>query len=154
MGDSRALIQVLVDEALPELQRLLPAGRSDMSDQALALQWRAAAQVRGTLFERPGFAVSYEADHAPRPSPGGRLVSVYDCSGPDRLAERLASFGSALKCIGVAGPRPLRQRLAQAIRRVGPARICRAGEMQTPAFDTYADGQPPLAGLLSFIDAD
>jgi hypothetical protein len=26
------------------------------------------------------------------------------------------------------------------------------GDMQTPPFDAYADGQPPLEGLFTFVD--
>lgn len=149
---ARALARCLADEALPELGRVLPPGPSDTATQARALQWRAAAQVRGELFDGAGFAVSYEATLPLRPSPGGRLVAVHDCADADALAAALGVFGAALKCIGVAGPRELRQRLARRVRGFAPARICRAGEMQTPPFDAFADGQPPLSGLLSFVE--
>jgi hypothetical protein len=150
---ARDFARALFEDALPELARLLPPGAASLPDAALALQWRAGAQVRGRLFDGGTFAVSYEATHAPRPSPGGRLVGVYDCDGPDDLARALAPVASSLKCVGVAGPRDHRLRLAQSLRLMASARVCRAGEMQTPPFHAYADGQPPLAGLLSFIEA-
>lgn len=124
-----------------------------MSDKAEALQWRAAAQVRGKLFDGARFAVSYEGRHEPRPSPGGRLVSTYDCDSPDDFARAVGRFGATLKCVGVAGSREHRLRLAQSLRLMAAPRICRAGEMQTPPFHAYADGQPPLGGFLSFIEA-
>ncbi|HKP64482.1 MAG TPA: acyl-CoA reductase [Polyangiales bacterium] len=152
-GDARSFARSLAETALPELARLLPPGAATLSDQALALQWRAAAQVRGELFEGRGYAVSYESNHAPRSSPGGRLISVYDCPAPDAAIQALRPFGSALKCIGVAGPRELRLELAQCLRPFSAARVCRAGEMQTPPFHAYADGQAPLFGLLAFSEA-
>lgn len=151
--DAREFARVMYEETLPELARLLPPGAAGLADRAQSLQWRAAAQVRGKLFDGRTFAVSYEARHEPRPSPGGRLIGVYDCDGPDDLARALASVAPALKCVGVAGPRDHRLRLAQSLRLTAAARVCRAGEMQTPPFHGYADGQPPLAGLLSFIEA-
>jgi hypothetical protein len=150
---AREFARVMFEETLPELARLLPPGAAGLADRANALQWRAAAQVRGELFEGHTFAVSYEARHEPRPSPGGRLVGVYECDGPDDLARALVALAPALKCVGVAGPRDQRLRLAQSLRLMAAARVCRAGEMQTPPFHAYADGQPPLAGLLSFIEA-
>ncbi len=151
--DARGFARMLFEDALPELARLLPPSAATLSDGADALQWRAAAQVRGELFDGRTFAVSYEAEHAPRPSPGGRLLGVYDTDGPDRAALALTPFGSALKCVGFAGPREQRLRFAQALRLTAAARVCRAGDMQTPPFHAYADGQPPLAGLLTFIEA-
>lgn len=151
--DAKGFAKVLCDETLPELERLLPSGAASLPDKAEALQWRAAAQVRGRLFDGKTFAASYEGRHEPRPSPGGRLVSTYDCDSPDDFARAIASFGPMLKCVGVAGRREYRYRLAQSLRLMAAPRICRAGEMQTPPFNAYADGQPPLAGLLSFIEA-
>jgi hypothetical protein len=151
--DARGFARVMCEEALPQVERLLPLGAASLSDKAEALQWKAAAQVRGKLFDGKSFAVSYEARNEPRPSPGGRLVGVYDCDGPDDLVRALTPVGAALKCVGVAGPREHRWRLAQSLRFMVSARVCRAGEMQTPPFSAYADGQPPLAGLLSFIEA-
>jgi hypothetical protein len=98
--------------------------------------------------------VSYEARNSPRPSPGGRLISIYECDSPDDFARAVSPMGSALKCVGVAGARENRIHLAQCMRLTAAPRICRAGEMQTPPFQAYADGQPPLAGLLSYIEAN
>lgn len=151
--DGRGFARVLFEETLPELAQLLPPGAATLADQAQALQWRGAAQVRGELFDGRTFAVSYEATHDPRPSPGGRLISVYDCDSPDDFARAIAPVGGALKCVGVAGGREYRMRLAQSLRLTAAPRICRAGEMQTPPFQIYADGQAPLAGFMSFIEA-
>lgn len=150
--DARGFARVLFEETLPEVARALPPGKPNLADQAQALQWRGAAQVRGELFDGKTFAVSYEARNEPRPSPGGRLVSVYECDSPDDFARALAPVGSALKCIGVAGAREYRNRLAQSLRLTAAPRICRIGEMQTPPFQAYADGQAPLAGFLSYIE--
>jgi hypothetical protein len=151
--EGRGFARVLFEETLPEVARLLPPGAATLADQAQALQWRGAAQVRGELFDGRTFAVSYEATNDPRPSPGGRLISVYDCDSPDDFARAVAPVGGALKCVGVAGEREYRLRLAQSLRLTAAPRICRAGEMQTPPFHIYADGQAPLAGFMSFIEA-
>lgn len=151
--DARGFARVMYEETLPELEQLLPPGAAALADKAEALQWRAAAQVRGKLFDGKSFAVSYEARTEPRPTPGGRLVGIYDCDGPDDLARSLSGVGAALKCVGVAGPREHRWRLAQSLRLMSSPRVCRAGEMQTPPFHAYVDGQPALSGFLSFIEA-
>jgi hypothetical protein len=150
---TRGFAKLLFEEALPQVEQLLPPGVMTVADQAMALQWRGAAQVRGEFFDARTFAVSYEARSAPRPSPGGRLISVYECDSPDDFARAVSPMGSALKCVGVAGAREHRIHLAQCLRLTAAPRICRAGEMQTPPFQAYADGQPPLAGLLSYIEA-
>jgi hypothetical protein len=150
--DALAFARLLAHASLPLLAELLPAGERSMREQTAALQWQAVAAARGELFAAPEHAVSYERNLAARPSPGGRLISVHDCPTADALPQALSVFGAHLKCVGVSGTRAERQRIADRLHTSTGARVCRIGEMQTPAFDAYADGVPPLDGLLRFVD--
>jgi hypothetical protein len=132
----QAFAQLLAAQG-PTLEALLPSATPTLDEQAEHMQWRATAAVRGELTSD---AVSFEP--APlRPSPGGRHVSVYACHDARALLE---PFAKHLKCIGVAGTKEERSALADQFQ---GAQVVRAGEMQTPAFDTWADGAHPLAGL-------
>jgi acyl-CoA reductase-like NAD-dependent aldehyde dehydrogenase len=150
--DARSFARLLAHESLPLLSELLPLGKLSTAEQAAGLQWQAVAATRGELFASPGHAVSFEHNLSPRPSPGGRLVAVHSCSSLDALPDALSTLGPHLKCLGVAGSRSERQRIAARLSAISTARVCRIGEMQTPPFDAYADGLPPLDGLLDFVD--
>jgi hypothetical protein len=141
--EPQAFAQLLAAEALPALAQLLPAAEPTLHEQAEQLQWQAIAAVRGELHSHPTHAVSFEP--APlRPSPGGRQISVYACADHAQLRELLEPFAEHLKCVGVAGNKAERAAIAALL---GSAQICRSGEMQSPPFDSWADGTPPLTGL-------
>lgn len=137
----RAFAQLLAEEALRELERNLPRGEGD---NAAELQWQAVASVRGELFRAPTHAVSFEADQPARPSPGGRMLAAHSCQGIAALIDRLQPFMRHLKCLGAAADERTRAQLSAALSGVT---VCEAGQMQTPAFDSDADGLPALAGL-------
>lgn len=137
-----AFAQLLAAQALPALAKLLPEGAATLDEQAERMQWQATAAVRGELYAS---SVSFEP--APlRPSPGGRLVSVYACAA-EQLRELLEPFAKHLKSLGVAGTKAERTAIAARLQTVCSAQVCRSGEMQTPPFDAWADGAPPLAGF-------
>jgi len=140
--------QLLSDLALPKIARLLPAATPTLEQRAARMQWQAAAAVRGDVYAHEHHAVSFEAGHSPRPSPGGRLVSVHACAGVSKLGRLLAPFEQHLKCVGVAGSNELRAVAAEQVSHVSSAYVTRLGEMQTPAFDVMADGRPAFAGLV------
>jgi|GEM_PF-1121393 len=145
--DPQAFAQLLAASALPALAHLLPAAEPTLQEQAERMQWQATAAVRGELYAHPTHAVSFEA--APlRPSPGGRQISIYACGDYAELEALLAPFAEHLKCVGVAGSKAERAQLTEYVQRFCSAQICRSGEMQSPPFDTWADGAPPLAGLV------
>jgi acyl-CoA reductase-like NAD-dependent aldehyde dehydrogenase len=150
--EPRAFAELLARVSLPLVAELLPAGALDTSAQAARLQWQAVAAARGELYQAPSHAVSFEGELAPRPSPGGRLLSIYTSADSAALPAQLARFGAHLKCMGVAGSVLTRAQLAASLREIAPLDVCRMGEMQTPSFDAYADGQPPFAGLFTFQD--
>ncbi|HET8932454.1 MAG TPA: acyl-CoA reductase, partial [Polyangiales bacterium] len=142
--DPQTFAQLLAAIALPALAQLLPPGDAHLTEQAERMQWQATAAVRGELYAH---AVSFEP--APlRPSPGGRLTSVYACE-PEELRELLHPFAQHLKCVGIAGNKAERAAIAERLRAFSTAQVCRSGEMQTPAFDAWADGAPALEGLFT-----
>jgi hypothetical protein len=133
-----------LNDALEARARLLPLGAAGPRELAAAMQWRAVAAVRGELFQSPTHTVSFEGDHSPRPSPGGRLIGVYACASVSALRAALQPFGEHLKCLAIAGPSTLHAELS--FPRGAPS-LCACGQMQNPNFDDYADGRPALAGL-------
>lgn len=142
----QAFAQLLAAQALPALAQLLPPGDATLDEQADRMQWQATAAVRGELYAHATHAVSFEPAPA-RPSPGGRLISVYACESQAQLRELLEPFAKHLKCLGVAGSKAERTSISDQLKAFCTAQVCRSGEMQTPAFDAWADGAPPLAGL-------
>ena len=142
-----AFAELLAREALPAVQRLLPAAEPTLAERAARLQWQASAAVRGEVYATPEHVVSYEAELPPRPSPGGRLIAVHSCAGAPALHAALAPFADHLKLVGVAATREERAQLREQLRAHGTADACQLGEMQTPAFDALADGCAALAGL-------
>jgi hypothetical protein len=142
----QAFAELLAERALPAMAKLLPPAEPSLHERAARMQWQAAAAVRGELYAHPSHAVSFEPGPA-RPSPGGRLVSVYGVRDHAELREQLAPYAAHLKCVGVAGNKQERAAVAYLLSRFCQASVCMSGEMQTPAFDAWADGSPPLTGL-------
>jgi hypothetical protein len=136
--DPAMFAALLARESLPLMAALLPIGEADAHERAAQLQWQAVAAARGELFADTTHSVSFEGEQTIRPSPGGRLIGVYSCAS---LAHALEPFRRHLKCVGTSD------------RRLPPSAagrdvaICRLGAMQTPSFDDFADGRPPLDGL-------
>lgn len=144
--EPRAFAQLLAAEALPALAQLLPPAEPTLPEQAEHMQWQATAAIRGELYAHATHAVSYE-ELPVRPSPGGRRISVYACADHQQLREQLEPFAKHLKLLGVAGSKTERTAVATLLQRFCSAQVCRSGEMQSPPFDAWADGAPPLTGL-------
>lgn len=133
----------LLADALLEVERRWPRGPLVADLAPLEMQWRGVAVARGVLFERGRAAVSYEAHHPLRPSPGARNVGVYACRDEHDLADRLRALGRHLKALGVAADPAARARFAS----LAPY-VCAAGAMQTPPLSAPLDGLHPFAGLV------
>jgi hypothetical protein len=142
----QSFAQLLAAEAMPALAKLLPPAEPTLEERGARMQWEAAAAVRGELYAQPSHAISFEPAPA-RPSPGGRLVSVYAVRDHAELRDVLSPFAEHLKCVGVAGNKAERAAVAYLLGKFCQASVCMSGEMQTPAFEAWADGAPPLAGL-------
>ena len=148
----RDLAALLADRGLDRRAAELPRGSLPTEVGAAQLQWRGVAAARGELFERDGYAVSWEGDSALRLSPGWRNVSVLECGGPADLGRRLAPLGVHLKALGVAGDPDHRRAAAESLPPPLAPRISPPGEMQTPPIDALADATSPWSGLVRWID--
>ena len=148
----RDLAALLADRGLAGLASELPRGSLPTDVGAAQLQWRGVAAARGELFERDGYAVSWEGDSPLRLSPGWRNVSVLECGGPADLGRRLAPLGVHLKALAIAGNEETRRAVAEALPAPLAPRTSAPGEMQTPPIDALADGMSPWAGLVRWIE--
>ncbi|MCG8556621.1 MAG: hypothetical protein MJD61_15215 [Proteobacteria bacterium] len=142
----------LLASALARLERRLPRGRPPADVQATQMQWRGVGAARGTVFETPDFAVSYEGSEALRQSPGYRNVGVYACTNAEALGAWLAPAGAHLKCLGIAADRSQRERVAAELPATLAPRVCGVGCMQSPPLSRLSDGEPAWRGLLRFIE--
>jgi hypothetical protein len=140
--------RLLAEQGLRPLADRLPRGRLSAGAAAEQVQWRGVAEARGRLFTGPGFAVSWEGDNEPRPSPGYRNLGVYECRGPERLVGALLAFGAHLKALAVAGEAGQRAHIAARLPAPLAPRICPVGRMQRPPLNAPADGRLPLEGLV------
>lgn len=147
-----AIARLLAEAGLSPLQNTLPRGALLPEEAAAQMQWRAVAAARGKLFEGNDFAVSFEGDEKPRPSPGYRNIGVYECDDSGALNAKLQVFGAHLKALGVTGDRKARLLAADALRPPLAPRLCAAGEMQTPGFDVLWDGQDSWNDLVRWIE--
>lgn len=149
--DGAGFARLLADRGMNPIAASLPRGRVLRSSLADQMQWRAAARVRGRLFEEKTFAVSYEGREPLRPSPGFRNVGVYDYDGLESLSDRLSIFATHLKALGVSGTISDRARVARTLRPPLAPRISDVGAMQNPVFEALADGQCDLNQLVRWI---
>jgi len=144
--DASGFARLLHDQAMDEMQNLLPRGVLDGAAEAQQMQWRGVASNRGELLTGAAYAVACEGKHAPRLSPGYRNVGVYDCASPLDCAELLQPFEDHVKVIGVGKGAGARDALLAELGDDAPY-LCDLGTMQTPPLDAPQDGKPPLHGL-------
>jgi hypothetical protein len=140
----------LVHRELAQLAVTLPRGRMPFDLAGTQLSWRGVGAMRGHLFEGDGYAVSCEEEGPLRVSPGYRNLQVIALDDAALLPSRLASLGSHLKTLGVAGVADVAA-LARALPPGVAPRICALGQMQTPPPEALHDALPPWEGLLRWI---
>jgi len=141
--DAGAFAELLA-EALAAIETSLPRAALPAAAAAAQLQWRGVAAAIGELHTTQTAAVSYEARHPLRPSPGYRNLSVHECADLADVHTRLAALGPHLKALAIAAPR-----VPRALAALAPY-LCEPGAMQTPPLHVALDGLHPLAGLTSF----
>lgn len=145
--DASGFSRLLHEQAMVEMQTVLPRGQLDDDAEAQQMQWRGVAKARGTLLEGEAYAVSDEGKHPLRLSPGYRNVGIYDCSSALMCTELLHPFEPHLKIIGVGEGGGAREQIAGEFDGGPGPHLCEIGTMQTPTLDAPQDGKPPLHGL-------
>ena len=65
-----------------------------------------------------------------------------------------AQLAPHLSCLGHTGFGGERGRLAALAAAAGASRLCPLGRMQQPPLDWNHDGQPPLRGLVRWLDVE
>jgi len=145
--------------AFEELEDELPRGSLDPAEASDLVELRARAAVReGTRLEMAAGAstwtVALEASEV-RPPPGTfRFLSIVPVPDVESLGAFLAPLGPHLSCVGHAGFGAERGRLAELCAAAGASRLCPLGRMQLPPLDWNHDGQPPLRGLVRWLDVE
>ena len=123
------------------------------------MELRARAAVReGTRLEMAAGAstwtVALEGSEV-RPPPGiFRFLSIVPVADVESLGAFCAPLAPHLSCIGQAGFGTERGRLASLAAAAGASRLCPLGRMQLPPLDWNHDGQPPLRGLVRWLDVE
>lgn len=145
--------------AFEELEEDLPRGRLDPAEASELVELRARAAVReGTRLEMAAGAstwtVALEGTDV-RPPPGVfRFLSIVPVGDVESLANFCAPLAPHLSCVGHAGFGAERGRLAGFAAAAGASRLCPLGRMQLPPLDWNHDGQPPLRGLVRWLDVE
>lgn len=136
--------------ALGNLEHTLPRGTLSEHDVIAQSQWRGLMAATANLTEGPSFGVARMDSDVTPPSftaPGYRNVCVVTCADIAALMQQVTPLGEHLKCIGVAGSEAERLAVNTTLPPSLRPIVCRAGTMQTPAFDSRADGELPWHGV-------
>jgi len=145
--------------AFEELEDELPRGKLEPGEASELVELRARAAVRdGTRLEMAAGAstwtVALESGEV-RPPPGiFRFLSVVPVADVESLGRFCAPLAPHLSCVGHAGFGAERGRLAAFAAAAGASRLCPLGRMQLPPLDWNHDGQPPLRGLVRWLDVE
>jgi len=145
--------------AFEELEDELPRGALEPAEASDLVELRARAAVReGTRLEMAAGAstwtVALESGEV-RPPPGVfRFLSIVPVPDVESLGAFCAPLAPHLSCVGHAGFGAERGRLAGFAAAAGASRLCPLGRMQLPPLDWNHDGQPPLRGLVRWLDVE
>jgi hypothetical protein len=107
------------------------------------------ASVEGTAW-----TVIYEPEPRFSASCLNRVIRVKPIARLADVAAEVAQLVPVLQTVGVAGHPEETIRLAEALGRLGAARICPIGRMAWPPPAWHHDGQPPLRVLVRWVDVE
>jgi len=134
--------------ALADIEASLPRGTLPRDAAAAQTLWRGVKAACGELLEGPTFAVALDPiENGEAIGPGYRNVTVREWDDEAALWSALTPLGDHLKVIGVAGDDAEIARAAASIPPTLRPHVTRGGQMQTPAFDSPTDGEPPWFAL-------
>lgn len=134
--------------ALEERQKTHPIGPRDAKARTVAGRWREVSRALGTLWEADSHAISIESEL--RGSPAARHLALVPMADRNQIVTTLRRLGPHLKQVGVVPDEPDAHALVEALLPKTAPELVGLGQMQTPPVDAYADGRPPLEGLLTY----
>jgi hypothetical protein len=103
-----------------------------------------------------GWTLIHDPDPTFQPSPLHGVIYLRQVS-ESRLSSALASVAGRISTVGFAGHLSggrMSSRLEKAFLSLGVSRFCAAGRMQYPPLTWHHDGRPPLADLVTWVDAE
>jgi len=151
----------LLAEELERREQTEPRGDLPVKTAAAIASRRAFYEVRAAhspdtrLWCSPGstaWTVVYEADPRFQLSCLNRFVYVKAVKDLSEAVQNADSVRGHVSTVGLAAPPDKAQALATALARWGVSRICSLGRMQQPPLAWRHDGQPAMAGLVTWTD--
>ncbi len=143
-------LALALHEALSQLERTLPRGPLPTDVTAAQSQWRGTMAACGELHEGTTHAVAWldaNADPTSVLGPGYRNVVLAPCTGAQNALRALQHWGDQLKTLGIAPDGEPLTRIQSLLPEALRPTVVPAGTMQTPRFDSDADGKPAWFGL-------
>lgn len=145
-----------------ELQKSLPRGRISAAEASTIQQLRGSAEFRALagedvrIFASTGteYTVIYDADPAFNASCLNRVLWVKPLDNLEDVAARVRPFARYLQTAGIAAADERVERLAEALGRIGVARVTNLERMPWPAPSWHHDGREPLRELLRWTDLE
>ena len=149
--------------AMASFEQAMPRGRVTIEEAAAIQQARTAAEMQelrgepGRLFASQGgtaWTVIYDESPAFAPSCLNRVVRVKAVRDVGELPSLLKPASRYLQTVGVAMDDLRRDRLAEALARLGVCRISAIGSMPHPPLAWHHDGGSTLLPLLRWVGID
>ena len=150
-------------EAMAAFEHAMPRGRLAIEETSAIQQVRTEAELRGLrgeavrLFQSPAgtaWTVIYEDDQAFVPSCLNRVVRVKPLADVGEVPNLLRPVRRHLQTAGTALSPERRDRLAEALARLGVCRVCSVGEMPHPPLSWHHDGGFSLLPLLTWTNIE
>ena len=150
-------------EAMAAFEHAMPRGRLAIEETSAIQQVRTEAELRELrgeavrLFQSSGrtaWTVIYEDDQAFVPSCLNRVVRVKPLADVGELLNLLRPVRRYLQTVGTALSPDRRDRLADALARLGVCRVCSVGEMPHPPLSWHHDGGFSLLPLLTWTSIE
>jgi hypothetical protein len=134
--------------------RALPDATARLGVERDTAELRAAAGADVRVAAGQGFVLVAEPDIAFRGSPLQRFVRVHPAPSRERLLEAMAKLGPHLAAVGVAGLGPRSGPLERELAELGATRICPLGSLQAPPLDWCHDQLGVLLPLVRLADIE
>ncbi|HYF94300.1 MAG TPA: acyl-CoA reductase [Symbiobacteriaceae bacterium] len=144
-----------------ELRRLsaeMPRRRLTAEEAAALRGARDEAELTADAFWGSQGDLSWAVVHSETPaflpSPLNRLLRTFAVDDAVSVAEVVAPYAPYLQTVAFAGSAERRESIAEALGRVGAARICPVGRVQEPGPLWRHDGRPTAGDLVRWTDIE